>query len=467
MGPIPSARLVTVSLLSGFLLACGAAGNDDPGPVESADTTSGVAGAGGASAGGANAGGSFAAGAGGSKPDSANGGGGGTAAMSMGGSSGAMGQGGSGHAGGTGGSGVAPACCANPPAALPAGAPALEPSVWKNVGPAEVPFGSQNVFTQGMAIDPCNPATLYLTVTGYNPSDFKILPGGLFKTTDAGSHWSKLGAFDSGLNLRIDPKNSQHLYFGNGVRGNAGFWVSTDGGATWTQPQGFKDVSKNSLGGDTDVYHVEPDPTDFNHVLLSFHWYWDGCSAGCNAGVIESFDGGNTWTVHPPKAEWAGAGGYDILFLFNPALGIGDSKTWLYGTQGKGYWRTTDSGTTWKQVTTNNMEHGGTTIYYTKEGVLYAAGSPSLMRSKDNGATWTTVGPSAGYLSILGDGKNLYTGRHGTTQVLTSPESDGLTWSPLGPQEFHEGPFELAFDATNGILYNASITAGMWALKTK
>ena len=51
--------------------------------------------------------------------------------------------------------------------------------------------------------------------------------------------------------------------------------------------------------------------------------------------------------------------------------------------------------------------------------------------------------------------------------LLTSPENDGLTWSPLGSQEFHEGPFEMAFDATNGILYNASITAGMWALKTK
>ena len=89
------------------------------------------------------------------------------------------------------------------------------------------------------------------------------------------------------------------------------------------------------------------------------------------------------------------------------------------------------------------------------------------MRSKDNGATWTMVGPSSGYLSVFGDGKNLYTGRHSSTQVLTSPESDGLMWNPLGSQQFHEGPFEMAFDSANGILYSASITAGMWALKVK
>ncbi|HEV8247607.1 MAG TPA: hypothetical protein VGP93_17650, partial [Polyangiaceae bacterium] len=369
-------------------------------------------------------------------------------------------------AGGSVATGGPPPSCSDPVTALPEGAPALTAGVWTNISPSQVPFESENIFTQGMAVDPCNPATLYLTVTGYD-AEFHTLPnGGLYKSTDAGTSWTRLGPFDSGLNLRIDPSDSQHLYFGNGVRGMAGFWVSTDGGDTWTQPQGFKDVSQQKLGGDTDVYHVEPDPADFNHVLLSYHWYWDGCASGCNSGVIESFDGGESWTVHDANPEWQGAGGYDVLFLYNPALGIGDSKTWLYGSQGHGYFRTTDSGTSWKQVTTNSMEHGGATLYYTADGTLYAPGASSLMRSTDNGETWTLVGPSGGYLSVLGDGTTLYSGRHSQTgPLVVSPENDGVNWTDQDVPESLEGPFEMAFDSANGILYSASVGAGIWALK--
>jgi hypothetical protein len=35
-----------------------------------------------------------------------------------------------------------------------------------------------------------------------------------------------------------------------------------------------------------------------------------------------------------------------------------------------------------------------------------------------------------------------------------------------GPVRPHEGPFEIAFDSTNGILYSASWGSGMRALKT-
>ena len=38
--------------------------------------------------------------------------------------------------------------------------------------------------------------------------------------------------------------------------------------------QAFTDFAKTN--GSFDVYHVEPDPTDFNHVLVSFHSGWKG-----------------------------------------------------------------------------------------------------------------------------------------------------------------------------------------------
>jgi hypothetical protein len=245
-----------------------------------------------------------------------------------------------------------------------------------------------------------------------------------------------------------------------------GFWVSNDGGNSWTMPEGFK-TAANTVK-DYDVYHVEPDPSDFNHVLVTFHYYWQGGNwTGALAGVFESFDGGSKWTIHQPNPGWDGAGGYDVYFLYNPKLGIGDSKTWLYGTQGKGHWRTTNSGETWTKVTDVSMEHGGGQLYYTQQGVLYASGSGHILRSKDNGITWTEIGNNNGFLSVIGDGTNLYTGGHGGGHFFTAKESDDLKWSDFNTQSFFEGPFEMEYDPVNGILYSANIRAGVWALKVK
>jgi hypothetical protein len=46
-----------------------------------------------------------------------------------------------------------------------------------------------------------------------------------------------------------------------------------------------------------------------------------------------------------------------------------------------------------------------------------------------------------------------------------SPETDGTKWTDSTSQQFNQGPFELAYDSINGIVYNAGWGAGMWALK--
>jgi photosystem II stability/assembly factor-like uncharacterized protein len=368
---------------------------------------------------------------------------------------------------------VAPTCPPDGGLGGPTGpTPALAAGTWANISPPSVNFpgpGNDSVFTQGMALDPCNPYTIYVTVGGFDTSTFAAVPGGLFRSTDGGSTWTTLGNFQSPINIRVDPGNPKHMYLCDGVRGGTnGFWVTTDGGQTWAMPAGFQTASQAI--NDLDVYHIATDPSNFNHVLITFHWYWNGGSdfgfGTDNSGVLESSDGGNTWVTHNPNSGWAGTGGYDVFFLYDPALGIGDTNTWLFGTQGAGFWRTSDAGTTWTQVSTNNMQHGGGTIYYTATGTLYVSGTPNILRSSDNGMTWTTVAPSSGYSSVIGDGTTLYTGAYiGPTSYLTASESSGASWSNYGSQQFLNGPFEMAFDSTHRILYSASWNAGVWALK--
>jgi hypothetical protein len=352
-----------------------------------------------------------------------------------------------------GGNGPATAQCPNGIAPLHANAPVLEPGVWKNISPAAVPFrgGDDPAFTQGMAMDPCDPSVLYLTTDGFNPESVNA---GLYKSTDAGTSWTRVGQLQEPIRVRIDPEDTQHLYAVDGVRGGTlGFWESSDGGESWVQPQSFKDWAQEI--GSYDVYDIAVDPADFEHFLLSFHSPW----RDADAGVVESKDGGVTWITHAAAGAWYA--GMSIAFLKT-------SDTWLLGTQGDGYWRTENAGMSWTKVSEINIQHGGGTIYYAKTGVLYASGYPNNLRSTDDGKTWSPINDHSGYNVIFGDGTNLYTAPcFGPSPFLISPETDGETWAPQSDQMFDNGPFEMVFDQANGILYSASWNVGLWALKVQ
>jgi MYXO-CTERM domain-containing protein len=267
------------------------------------------------------------------------------------------------------------------------------------------------------------------------------------------------------LHIRIDPNDSSHIYAGDGVRGNTtGFWISHDAGANFVKPAGYVSAASGAGINADDVYDVAVDPTDFNHVLVSFHsaWAWGSVKYGNDAGVMESKDGGTTWTIHDPVAGWGA--GHAVKFLYDPARGIGNSQTWLLGTQGDGFWRTTNSVGAWSKVSDNVITHGGGTVYYASSKLLYASGT--TMRSSDNGVTWTNVGPNSTWC-VYGDGTTLYTGKSfGANQpYYVSLETDGVAWNTYNSTNFPDGPYEMAYDAVNGIMYSSNWSSGLWALK--
>jgi hypothetical protein len=364
--------------------------------------------------------------------------------------------------------------------------PNLTPGVWTNITPMGVSlapgccpsgFNGNTFGITSVEIDTSNPATLYVT------ADVE----GIWRSTDAGSTWTRLGTppaspdydttvsyLDSALQTRVDPNDPKHLYAIQGVRGSTlGFWVSTDGGTTWSKPPGFIDTEKTATN-DISIFAV--DPTDFKHVLLGAHSPW----ATAPAGILETKDGGQTFTQHPSWSGWNGAAGtMGIDFIYQPTLGIGSAQTWLASRDSDNVWRTTDSGTTWTQVSTLGAVHGGVgTLYYSKTGALYSGANHQMIRSTDQGLTWTAVGPSFpdGYYQVIGDGNLLYaqesnTGANtvGPQSYITSSESDGVTWTPYqsGTQTFTDGPYMMRFDPVDRIIYSANWDAGLWALKVK
>jgi photosystem II stability/assembly factor-like uncharacterized protein len=318
------------------------------------------------------------------------------------------------------------------------GNPILTPGVWKDISPSR---GSSEVWY--VRVDPGNPNTIYACTGG----------DGLFKSTNAGSIWSQINVCPYIAGLEIDPKNSQHLYVGGWQNGD--FWESLDGGATWT---------KKPLIGSPDVGGWAVDPSDFRHIILSWHYIFDG-----NGTFCESKDGGNTWnSITIPGVQGASTKG--MHFLYQPELKIGDNRTWLVTGEGSGFWRTSDAGATWTNVAPGiTGTHGGLkTTYYTKEGVLYLGGNPCPVRSTDNGITWERICGNLNnnyYASLIGDGKKLYLGAdYPSSALFTSSENDGKTWQ-AGTQIFSPGPGDLAFDSVNRILYLAQRKPGLYALK--
>jgi photosystem II stability/assembly factor-like uncharacterized protein len=344
--------------------------------------------------------------------------------------------------------------------------PVLGVGVWTRITPAGVEMSAENhVFCQGMAIDPSNPDTLYLCICAYD-----VAKGGLYKSTDRGRTWRRIGQLDEPIHIVVDPADSKHLYCVDGVRGQTlGFWESRDGGESWQMPDGFVEATKDPIGT-RDLYHIAVDPTDFSHIVVTFHSPWRDTA---NAGILESKDGGKTWTAHAPPAESKGGYGMAVFFLFDPQKKIGDANTWLFTAQQGGFFRTTDGGKTWSIVFRSQMTHGGNQLYRAADGTLYSGGYQYPARSADNGASWQQIKNGliySWYMGICGDGENLYTaGVNENQPFFTSAEADGLTWSAYsgGKQKFSAAPFEMFYDAKNRIMYAASWHEGLLALKVR
>jgi hypothetical protein len=362
--------------------------------------------------------------------------------------------------------GLAKRCTGMAQTALASSAPALEPGVWKDISPPEMngfKTNADKMIAQGLSMDPCNVGTLYWGTTPYDNS-----VGGVFKTTDGGGTWKKMGKLDEPLHVAIDPRDPKHLYANDGVRGaTIGFWISNDGGETWTKPDSWKQTATNIGAFIDDTYDLAVDPTDFDHILVSFHasWGWTNTKWNANAGVLESKDGGTSWIVHEPLDGWGY--GHAINFLYDPDLGIGDANTWLLGTQGETMWRTTDAGKTWSKVGNDGIMHGGGTTYYASNGTLYVSGYPHNQRSTDNGATWTNLGGPGSTTCVFGDGERLWSMPvYGTAPFSVATEKDGNDWKSYNNQSFKDGgPYEMVLDPVNRIVYASLWYQGVWALK--
>ncbi|ULQ54921.1 hypothetical protein KJS94_09750 [Flavihumibacter rivuli] len=173
--------------------------------------------------------------------------------------------------------------------------------VWKstNAGASFKPIFDKNCQSIGaIAVDQKNPKVVFVGTGESNMRNSVSIGVGLYKSTDAGDNWTRVG-LDSTEHIAkivIDPANTNNIYVAApgplwSDSKHRGLYKSTDGGKTWD-----KILYINEKAGCADV---SVDPSNPN-IVYATTWEFRRMpylfnSGGNGSGIYKSTDGGKTW----------------------------------------------------------------------------------------------------------------------------------------------------------------------------
>ncbi len=167
-------------------------------------------------------------------------------------------------------------------------------STWEPLFDAQ-PTGSIGA----IAVAPSDPNTIYVgSGAGIIRPDLAV-GDGVYKSTDAGKTWTHLGLRDTQMiaNIEVDPTNPNRIFVAAlghpyGPNAERGIFRSTDGGVTFEKVL-YKDEY-------TSANDVRIDPSHPNIVYAALWqqqqgFFENGAFGGTDGGIFKSTDGGSTW----------------------------------------------------------------------------------------------------------------------------------------------------------------------------
>jgi len=289
-------------------------------------------------------------------------------------------------------------------------------------------FDDQDVQSIGaVSIAPSDNKVVWVGSGEANPRNDVLLGTGVFKSTDAGGTWKKMGlaGLQSISRVLIDPNNVNHVVVG-GIGDvfkdspAGGVYVTKDGGKTWTHSL--------YVGPSSGASELAMDPKNPN-VIYAGIWQvrrqpWTLTSGGPDDGLYKSTDGGATWTKLSGRGLPAG-----LMGRIAVAIAPSDANRVYALIQSKqGYlYRSDDAGATWTLVSSDTLivqrpfYFSHIAVDPTDKNKVYAV-AEMMSQSKDGGKTFKIIarGVHVDYHAIWiapNDGKRIIVGEDGGAPI--------------------------------------------------
>ncbi len=174
--------------------------------------------------------------------------------------------------------------------------------VWRTINAGttwEPVFDNEGSYSIGcVTIDPADPNVVWVG-TGENNSQRSVSFGdGVYKSLDGGTTWTNMGLKESEHigNIVVDPRDSNVVWVAAQgplwrSGGDRGLYRTTDGGTTWERVLHISD--------DTGIAEVRLHPDDPDTILATAYQRrrhtWTLINGGPESGLHKSTDGGTTW----------------------------------------------------------------------------------------------------------------------------------------------------------------------------
>ncbi|WP_273273117.1 WD40/YVTN/BNR-like repeat-containing protein [Maribacter polysiphoniae] len=305
---------------------------------------------------------------------------------------------------------------------------------WDNISDGFFEMGSVGA----IAVSASNPNIVYCGMGEHAPRGVMTSYGdGVFKSTDAGKTWTKLGlqATQHIARIVIHPTNQDIVYVAAqgalyGPNKERGIYKSVDGGKTWKNT-----LFVNELTGCSEL------SMDANYPEIMFATMWHHqrkpnivISGGEGSGVYKSIDGGESWfKIEKGLPEEKGKMAISVSPAnSNKVYALIESDS---NKDKGGLFVSNDAGDSWGRVSGDNRLTQRA-WYYTEvftdpndENTVYVLSAPAL-RSIDGGKTWETLSGTHGDYHDLwinpSNSKNMVIANDGGAAISFN---FGKTWS--------------------------------------
>ena len=300
-----------------------------------------------------------------------------------------------------------------------------------------------------VAVSESNPDIVYIGM-GESCIRGNIMPGdGVYKSSDAGKTWTHVGFFESDAisKIRIHPTNPEIVFvadFGRYGKNSdeRGVFKSADGGRTWKKVL-FRDGKTGSV--DIEIDRRNPNVM-FAAMWEAYRVEYQMSSGGPGRGLFKSTDGGETWK------ELTRSAGLPQGLVGKITIGVsGADSNRVYAlieNENGGLFSSDDAGASWKLVNAGrNIRQRA--FYYThvfadpnSKDTVYMLNT-SAFRSTDGGKTLINIGSGThGDHHDLwidpDDSKHVVLGNDGGGAVSYNVDVPQRSWSD---QDFPTGQF--------------------------